>query len=142
MSAIALLSSVDGNIGDKGDPVDSEDECNVEEVAEDSPIRCIQGVHYPICIGDVLASRYRVEHRLGHGGFSTVSMADDAVNQYKARISENMPVKHRSQPIYNLARSIDLNTGNAMCSLCSSDNCSTTTTKYKQLWSAPEDDYA
>lgn len=76
----SLLSSVDGNIDDTGDFVDSEDECDVEEVAED-PNRYIQGVYYPICIGDILADRYRVEHKLGHGGFSTVWMAHDTVNK-------------------------------------------------------------
>lgn len=34
-------------------------------------------VFYPICIGEVLDHRYRIEHKLGHGGFSTVWMAHD-----------------------------------------------------------------
>ena len=34
-------------------------------------------VFYPICIGEVLDHRYRIEHKLGHGGFSTVWMARD-----------------------------------------------------------------
>jgi serine/threonine protein kinase len=80
MSATALLSSDDAKIDDRGDFVDSEDECDVEEVTE-NPIRYIQGVYYPICIGDVLANQYRVEHKLGHGGFSTVWMAHDTVNK-------------------------------------------------------------
>jgi hypothetical protein len=50
MSATALLSSDDAKIDDRGDFVDSEDECDVEEVTE-NPIRYIQGVYYPICIG-------------------------------------------------------------------------------------------
>ena len=33
--------------------------------------------YYPICIGEVLVQRYRIEHKLGHGGFSTVWMAYD-----------------------------------------------------------------
>ncbi|WEW60862.1 hypothetical protein PRK78_006350 [Emydomyces testavorans] len=32
---------------------------------------------YPVCIGEVLNQRYRIEHKLGHGGFSTVWMAHD-----------------------------------------------------------------
>ena len=32
-------------------------------------------VFYPICIGEVLDERYRVDHKLGQGGFSTVWMA-------------------------------------------------------------------
>lgn len=34
-------------------------------------------VFYPICVGEVLNERYRVENKLGHGGFSTVWMAYD-----------------------------------------------------------------
>ncbi|EEH06406.1 protein kinase [Histoplasma capsulatum G186AR] len=32
---------------------------------------------YPICIGEVLNQRYRIDHKLGHGHFSTVWMAYD-----------------------------------------------------------------
>lgn len=34
-------------------------------------------VFYPICLGQLLHERYLVEHKLGHGGFSTVWMAHD-----------------------------------------------------------------
>ncbi|KAJ5985558.1 hypothetical protein N7522_012754 [Penicillium canescens] len=34
-------------------------------------------VFYPICVGEVLNERYRVENKLGHGGSSTVWMAYD-----------------------------------------------------------------
>ncbi|EAS29955.2 uncharacterized protein CIMG_08701 [Coccidioides immitis RS] len=34
-------------------------------------------IFYPICIGDVLDERYRVKHKLGHGGFTTIWMAHD-----------------------------------------------------------------
>lgn len=32
---------------------------------------------YPVCVGERLNGRYLVEHKLGHGGFSTVWMAHD-----------------------------------------------------------------
>lgn len=56
------------------------EECFIEEVAE-PPEKYdkeqFSSVFYPICIGDVLNERYRVEHKLGHGGFATVWMAHD-----------------------------------------------------------------
>ena len=62
-----------------GDFVDSDDECDVEDAAEPAE-RYDEGLYYPICIGEVLVDRYRIEHKLGHGGFSTVWMAHDMVN--------------------------------------------------------------
>ncbi|KAK2923695.1 Flavin amine oxidase [Fusarium oxysporum f. sp. vasinfectum] len=51
-------------------------ECDVEGACE--PInRYEEGLYLPICIGEVIAGRYRIEHKLGHGGFSTVWMAYD-----------------------------------------------------------------
>ena len=35
------------------------------------------GLLYPICIGEVLKNTYRIEHKLGHGDFSTVWLARD-----------------------------------------------------------------
>ncbi|KAF5561300.1 cmgc kinase [Fusarium napiforme] len=59
-----------------GDFVDSDGECDVEDVCE--PVdRYEEGLYLPICIGEVIADRYRIEHKLGHGGFSTVWMAHD-----------------------------------------------------------------
>ncbi|GLA70063.1 hypothetical protein AtubIFM55763_010965 [Aspergillus tubingensis] len=35
------------------------------------------GGYHPICVGDVLKSRYRVIHKLGHGAFSTIWLSRD-----------------------------------------------------------------
>jgi hypothetical protein len=61
---------------DCGDFVDSEDEHEFDEVAEDLELYT-WGSYYPTCIGDVLANRYRIDYKLGHGGFSVVWMAYD-----------------------------------------------------------------
>lgn len=61
---------------DYGEFVDSDGEGDVEDVSE--PVeRYSQGLYYPVCIGEVLAERYRIEHKLGWGGYSTVWMAHD-----------------------------------------------------------------
>ncbi|KAH6960050.1 hypothetical protein BKA56DRAFT_454470, partial [Ilyonectria sp. MPI-CAGE-AT-0026] len=57
-----------------GDFVDSDGEGDIEEVSEPSG-RYEEGLYYPVCIGEVLLSRYCIQHKLGHGGFSTVWMA-------------------------------------------------------------------
>jgi hypothetical protein len=75
-----------GSLGDTtdsdsiwGDFVSSDDEVEVEDASE--PVEQYeQELYYPICIGDVLEDRYRIEHKLGHGGFSTVWMAHDMLN--------------------------------------------------------------
>ncbi|EWY79671.1 CMGC protein kinase [Fusarium oxysporum NRRL 32931] len=59
-----------------GDFVGSDDEGDVEDASE-PPERYDEGLYYPICIGEILIDRYRIEHKLGHGGFSTVWMAHD-----------------------------------------------------------------
>ena len=59
------------NGGDFGDFVDSDDECEVETDAE-SRIRYWEGLYCPLYIGEVLDGRYRIEHKLGWGGFSAV----------------------------------------------------------------------
>jgi serine/threonine protein kinase len=66
---------------DCGDIVNSDDEEDVEENAEPLLLYFQQPFYYPICIGNVLAQRYRIEHKLGHGGFSTVWMAHDIVTK-------------------------------------------------------------
>ncbi|GKU05567.1 cmgc protein kinase [Fusarium langsethiae] len=58
----------------RGDLVDSDTEHEVEEASED-PERYLEGLYYPICIGKILVNQYRIEHKLGHRGFSTVWMA-------------------------------------------------------------------
>ncbi|KAF4445551.1 CMGC protein kinase [Fusarium austroafricanum] len=63
-----------------GDFVDSDDEGEVEDECE--PVeRYMEGLYYPICLGEILADRYRIEHKLGHGGFSTVWMAYDMLDE-------------------------------------------------------------
>lgn len=72
------LSSAHGDSGDWGDFVDSSDEDEIQMEVERVHLY-EQGWYYPICIGDLLVNRYRIEHKLGHGGFSTVWMALDTL---------------------------------------------------------------
>jgi hypothetical protein len=79
-ATVCTTASEDGNVArsDEGNiavgsddgseeskPLDLEMSCEPEE-------RYDTGEHYPIFIGDVLANRYRIEHKLGFSGFSTV----------------------------------------------------------------------
>ncbi|PYH35588.1 kinase-like protein [Aspergillus neoniger CBS 115656] len=41
------------------------------------PAHLMSGRYHPICVGDVLKSRYRVIHKLGHGTFSTIWLSRD-----------------------------------------------------------------
>jgi hypothetical protein len=54
-------------------------QCNQHEVEDyTEPVQLYDlGLFYPICIGEVLVQRYRIEHKLGQGGFSTVWLARD-----------------------------------------------------------------
>ena len=57
-----------------------EEEDGVDENAEPDykyDAKVASRVFCPICIGEVLNKRYRVDHKLGQGGFSTVWMAHD-----------------------------------------------------------------
>jgi hypothetical protein len=72
----AFSSIQDSDPVDYGDFVESEDESSVEDYVEASKYY-YRDLYYPICIGDVLAHRYRIEHKLGHGGLSTVWLARD-----------------------------------------------------------------
>lgn len=64
--------------------VNLDDEAEVEDLeenAEETIYYYQQPFYYPIRIGMVLAQRYRIEHKLGHGGFSTVWMAHDTIRK-------------------------------------------------------------
>ncbi|RKK76562.1 hypothetical protein BFJ71_g16905 [Fusarium oxysporum] len=81
-----------GTVGtaDCGDFVDSDDEYEFDELAED-PEQYTQGLYYPTFIGDVLANRYRISHKLGHGGFSVVWMADDMLDNREVALKIMVP---------------------------------------------------
>ncbi|EHL00987.1 putative Serine/threonine-protein kinase SRPK3 [Glarea lozoyensis 74030] len=63
---------------DYGDLISDSDSDACEISSESEPAdRYYDGTYYPICIGDVLHTRYRIIHKLGWGGFSTVWLARD-----------------------------------------------------------------
>lgn len=59
------------------------------------------GGYHPIMIGDMLHKRYRIVHKLGHGGYSTVWLARDThADQYvavKVGIAERDPDSLRQE---------------------------------------------
>ncbi|KFA74769.1 hypothetical protein S40288_06612 [Stachybotrys chartarum IBT 40288] len=73
---MAGLSAGDGRSFDSGEYVPSGEEFEIEYMAEPQD-RYHEHRLYPLLIGEVLNNTYRVEHKLGHGGFSTVWMAQD-----------------------------------------------------------------
>lgn len=85
------MSLEDNPLPDYGDFVGPDDEFEVEGLAEPRE-RYFQGLpYYPICIGDVLDQRYRIEHKLGHGGYSTVWMAYDMQTKCDVALKIHVP---------------------------------------------------
>ncbi|KAJ4089533.1 hypothetical protein NW769_013340 [Fusarium oxysporum] len=72
-SGVEPLRNGDSFDEDWGDFVDSEDKFDIEAVSKDANLYP-RGICYRIQIGEVLASRYRILHKLGHGSFLTVWM--------------------------------------------------------------------
>jgi serine/threonine protein kinase len=70
------MSLQDSSASDYGEFVGSDDECELEDLAEPFE-RYFQGLYYLIRMGQVLDQTYRIEHKLGHGGFSTAWMSHD-----------------------------------------------------------------
>ncbi|DAA75434.1 TPA_exp: Uncharacterized protein A8136_1831 [Trichophyton benhamiae CBS 112371] len=74
-----------GDIPDDGDSdmgdfvTTEEEEGDIEYYCEDSSRYDSEAsrAFYPICIGETLNDRYRIDHKLGHGGFATVWLAYD-----------------------------------------------------------------
>ncbi|VTT73303.1 unnamed protein product [Fusarium fujikuroi] len=93
---------------DGGDFADSDDEFEVEQVSENRQ-RYLEGFYYPICIGETLADRYRIEHKLGYGGFSTVWMAYDMLAKKDVALKIMTPEEsneHECKMQTDIARSI------------------------------------
>ncbi|WZH47130.1 uncharacterized protein QYS62_008272 [Fusarium acuminatum] len=58
-----------------GDFIGLDDEGNVEDISKPTE-RYKDGLYYPIYIKEILIDRYRIKHKLGHGGFLTIWMAN------------------------------------------------------------------
>ncbi|TVY13589.1 Serine/threonine-protein kinase SRPK [Lachnellula arida] len=86
---------------DCGDLVDSDNEEEVDDLEKNAEplLSYFQPLfYYPICIGNVLAQRYRIEHKLGHGGFSTVWMAHDIVTKKDVALKVTIPAREAADP--------------------------------------------
>ncbi|PVH68361.1 kinase-like protein [Cadophora sp. DSE1049] len=86
---------------DCGDFVNSDNEEEVEDLEENAEPLLLyfqQPFYYPICIGNVLAQRYRIEHKLGHGGFSTVWMAYDIVTKKDVALKATILARDATDP--------------------------------------------
>ena len=66
----------DSDASDRGDFVNGVDEFRLCVSAEDLELYAL-GLYYPICIGEVLMKRYRIEHKIRHDDISTVWLARD-----------------------------------------------------------------
>jgi protein kinase-like protein len=73
-----IMSLHDCNALDHGDNLNSDDE-EYDELWEytEGYAGYYQSRYFPIRIGDVLNQTYRIEHKLGHGAYSTVWLAHD-----------------------------------------------------------------
>ncbi|KAK2758828.1 hypothetical protein FQN54_003520 [Arachnomyces sp. PD_36] len=84
-----------------GDFVESDDEIDVTEYSE-SPC---EYKFYPIRIGEVIDQTYRIDHKLGHGAFSTVWMAHD-LKKKKDVALKIMARKDAGEDEYNILEEI------------------------------------
>jgi serine/threonine protein kinase len=86
---------------DYGDFIDSDNEEEVDNLEENAePLLSYHQYpfYYPISIGNVLAQRYRIEHKLGHGGFSTVWMAHDIVTKMDVALKVTTLARYTEDP--------------------------------------------
>ena len=75
-----MSSATPISLQDNTQESDTSDLGDFDEMAEfytNDRDRYISRLCYPIRIGDVLIDTYRIEHRLGHGNFSSVWLAHD-----------------------------------------------------------------
>ena len=59
------------------DSDDDDERWEIEENYEEEDRYSQAECYYPVRIGEIIVQRYRLEHKLGNGGFSTVWMAHD-----------------------------------------------------------------
>ncbi|KAI1917904.1 hypothetical protein LOZ61_000016 [Ophidiomyces ophidiicola] len=77
------IPSLSHNV-DCSDIVDGESDAAIDvmDAAEQEMSYCVGPVrYYPLRIGEVLNQRYRIDHKIDHGGFSTVWLAHDLKHQ-------------------------------------------------------------
>ena len=86
------MSSQELNTADTGDFVNSDDECEVWFGVEPAD-SYDEGRYYPVFICEALDQRYLIQHKLGHGGFSTVWMAHDLQEQKDVALKITRPGK-------------------------------------------------
>jgi serine/threonine protein kinase len=84
------MASQEGSNTDFGYFVSSDDK-NELWLAVEPADAYDEGVYYPICIGEILDQRYLVQHKLGHGGFSTVWMAYDCLQRKDVALKITRP---------------------------------------------------
>ncbi|KAF8850460.1 kinase domain-containing protein [Acephala macrosclerotiorum] len=80
----------DRDYPDYGEFVDSDEEGDIVEEFEPWE-RYNENLYYLVCIGKVLAGRYRIKHKLGWGGFSTVWMAHDVQDRKDVALKIMVP---------------------------------------------------